>query len=73
MHTMLLEIPTHFETERLIVRSYEPGDGAWYYAVGQKNHKHLERYESGNVIFDLKSDVVYGLLRKEAWNQVKPG
>jgi len=56
MHSRLLEIPTHFETERLIVRSYEPGDGAWYYAIGKKNRAHLERYESGNVIFNLKSE-----------------
>ena len=56
MHSRLLEIPTRFETERLIVRSYEPGDGAWYYAIGKKNHDHLERYESGNVIFNLKSE-----------------
>jgi RimJ/RimL family protein N-acetyltransferase len=55
MHKMLLEVPTHFETKRLHVRSYEAGDGEWYYDVGQKNHAHLERYESGNVIFSLNS------------------
>jgi RimJ/RimL family protein N-acetyltransferase len=55
MHKMLLDIPTHYETERLQVRCYEPGDGEWYYAVGQKNHAHLERFESGNVIFSLNS------------------
>jgi len=55
MHKMLLEVPTHYETKRLLVRSYEAGDGEWYYAVGQKNHAHLERYESGNVIFSLNS------------------
>jgi RimJ/RimL family protein N-acetyltransferase len=55
MHKMLLEVPTHYETERLLVRCYEAGDGDWYYAVGQKNHAHLERYESGNVIFSLNS------------------
>jgi RimJ/RimL family protein N-acetyltransferase len=55
MHKMLLEVPNHYETKRLHVRSYEAGDGEWYYAVGQKNHAHLERYESGNVIFSLNS------------------
>ena len=55
MHKMLLEVPTHYETKRLLVRSYEAGDGEWYYAAGQKNHAHLERYESGNVIFSLNS------------------
>ena len=56
MNKKLLEIPTCFETQRLLVRSYEPGDGVWYFVVGQKNHTHLERYESGNVIFDLKNE-----------------
>ena len=23
--------PTQFESERLVLRSYRPGDGAWYY------------------------------------------
>jgi RimJ/RimL family protein N-acetyltransferase len=55
MHKMLLEVPTHYETKRLLIRSYEAGDGELYYAVGQKNHAHLERYESGNVIFSLNS------------------
>jgi len=54
MHNDLLEIPKRFETERLIVRRYEPEDAAWYYATGKKNRAHLERYESGNVIFNLK-------------------
>ncbi len=55
MHKMLLEVPNRYETKRLLVRSYEAGDGEMYYAVGQKNHAHLERYESGNVIFSLNS------------------
>jgi aminoglycoside 6'-N-acetyltransferase len=55
MHKMLLEIPDHYETERLFIRCYAPGDGDWYYAIGQKNHAHLERFESGNVIFSLNS------------------
>jgi len=43
MPKMLSDIPTSFEIERLIIRGYEPGDGAWYYAVamstsGLKNH-----------------------------------
>jgi RimJ/RimL family protein N-acetyltransferase len=50
-----MEFPIRFETERLIVRRYEAGDGAWYFAAGQKNRLHLEQYESGNVILSLKS------------------
>jgi RimJ/RimL family protein N-acetyltransferase len=55
MHKMLLDVPTHYETERLQVRCYEMGDGELYFAIGQKNHAHLERYESGNVIFSINS------------------
>ncbi len=56
MNKMLLDIPTHFETERLIVRCYEAGDGPLYYAVGVRNRDHLQRYESGNVILTAKTE-----------------
>jgi aminoglycoside 6'-N-acetyltransferase len=56
MHKMLLEIPTRIETERLVVRCYQPGDGAVYYAIGQRNRAHLARYESDNVIMTLASE-----------------
>lgn len=55
MHRLLLEIPTHFESERLILRSYRAGDGAMYYAVGQRNREHLSRYESDNVVLEAGS------------------
>lgn len=48
MHKLLLYIPTRIETERLILRCYQAGDGPWYYAMSQKNKSHLARYESGN-------------------------
>ena len=41
MNKMLLDIPTRFETERLIVRCYEAGDGPMYYAVGARNREHF--------------------------------
>jgi RimJ/RimL family protein N-acetyltransferase len=53
---MLPEIPTRFETDRLIVRRYHAGDGGWYYQVGQKNRQHLQRFESGNVILSIESE-----------------
>jgi RimJ/RimL family protein N-acetyltransferase len=56
MHKLLLDIPTHIETERLYLRCYQPGDGPWYYAVSQKNRAHLARYESENVIMTIKSE-----------------
>ena len=53
---MLPEIPTRFETERLILRRYQAGDGAWYYQVGQRNRQHLQRFESGNVILTIQNE-----------------
>jgi ribosomal-protein-serine acetyltransferase len=53
---MLSEIPTRFETERLIVRRYHTGDGAWYYQLGQKNRQHLQRFESGNLILTIENE-----------------
>jgi len=56
MHKLLLDIPTRIETERLYLRSYQPGDGPWYYAMSQKNRSHLMHYESDNVAMGIKSE-----------------
>lgn len=45
-------IPDRFESERLNLRPYRAGDGAMYFAVGQKNRQHLLRYEFSNVILN---------------------
>jgi len=42
---MLLDIPNSIETNRLILRRYEPGDGSMYFTVGQKNRQHLQQFE----------------------------
>jgi RimJ/RimL family protein N-acetyltransferase len=46
-------LPSPIETERLILRSYQAGDGAMYFAAAQRNREHFSRYESGNVIMSL--------------------
>lgn len=51
-----LDIPTRFESERFVLRSYRPGDGGLYYAAGQKNRQHLQRYEAGNVLLSPQSE-----------------
>ena len=33
MNQLLLDIPTHFETKRLIIRCYQAGDGPMYYVT----------------------------------------
>ncbi len=53
---LLLEIPSHYESERLHMRSYRAGDGPMYYAVSQNNREHLARYESDNVVMQIKSE-----------------
>lgn len=56
MHKMLLEIPTRIEGRRIYLRSYEAGDGQWYYAMSQRNRSHLARYESQNVVMSVKTE-----------------
>jgi RimJ/RimL family protein N-acetyltransferase len=51
-----LSLPTRFETDRLILRCYQPGDGSLLYAVSQKNREHLQRYESENFILTIKNE-----------------
>ncbi len=53
---MSFTLPDRFETERLILRRYQAGDGPLYYAAGQKNRAHLQRYEAGNVILSPKNE-----------------
>src|SRR5665647_1876858 len=48
MHKFLLDIPTSLQTERLLLRAYQPGDGPWYLAMAQRNLTHLARYETDN-------------------------
>lgn len=55
MHKMLLDIPTQIQTDRLYLRCYEPGEGQWYYTVGQKNKDHLQQYESDNAILSASN------------------
>lgn len=55
MHKLLLDLPTSIETERLIVRCYQPGDGEQVYQAGLRNREHFTRFETGNPINYLNS------------------
>jgi RimJ/RimL family protein N-acetyltransferase len=44
------------ETERLFLRPYQSGDGVLYYQIGQRNKKHLEKFESGNILMQIESE-----------------
>jgi len=56
MHLLLLDLPERFETERLLLRRYQAGDGAWYAAMSQRNKTHLARYESGNPVMGIHTE-----------------
>jgi ribosomal-protein-alanine N-acetyltransferase len=56
VHKMLLEIPARIEARRIYLRSYEAGDGPWYYAMSRKNRTHLARYEADNVVMSIESE-----------------
>jgi ribosomal-protein-alanine N-acetyltransferase len=49
------ELPTRIETARLVVRTYQPGDGSMYFAMSQRNKSHLARYESGNAVMKINT------------------
>jgi ribosomal-protein-alanine N-acetyltransferase len=56
MDTRERDLPLLLETERLILRCYQPGDGKTYYAAARRNQHHLARYESGNVLLSPQSE-----------------
>jgi ribosomal-protein-alanine N-acetyltransferase len=56
MQKMLLDIPERIEAGRIYLRPYRAGDGPWYYAMSQRNHPHLARYEAENVVMSVESE-----------------
>jgi RimJ/RimL family protein N-acetyltransferase len=55
MQKRLMKIPASFDTERLHLRCYEPGDGDWFYAMSQRNREHLARFEAENIVMAVTS------------------
>jgi RimJ/RimL family protein N-acetyltransferase len=56
MHKLLLELPTRMETNRLVLRAYQAGDGPWYYSMSQKNKPHLAQFEAGNAAMSINKE-----------------
>jgi RimJ/RimL family protein N-acetyltransferase len=56
MNKKLREFPTPFKSERLIMRSYRPGDGSWFYTMSLKNRVHLSRFDIDNVVAKVASE-----------------
>ncbi len=65
MNKMLLDLPTQLETDRLIVRCYQAGDGAMYCQAGQRNREHLQRYEADNCILGPRTEEEAEILVRE--------
>ena len=53
---MLPEIPTRIEARRIYLRSYQAGDGRWYYSMSQRNRTHLARYEADNIVMSIANE-----------------
>jgi len=51
-----VQLPTRIETERVYLRCYGAGDGAWYHVMSQRNKPHLARYESGNAVMTINTE-----------------
>ena len=68
MDPIHLNIPTRFETERLIISVYEDGDGDAFYHLIQSNYDHLQ--EELSEVHTIKSNddaETYVRQKKEAW------
>lgn len=64
--------PKKFQSPRLLLRCYQPGDGKWYYAMSQKNYRHLMQYEAENVAANIvNEETAETLVRElaEAWDK----
>ena len=48
VHRMLLSLPRQIETERLLLKPYQAGDGPTYYQLCVRNREHLLPFEAGN-------------------------
>jgi RimJ/RimL family protein N-acetyltransferase len=56
MEKLKEEIPQRIETNRLILRPYQKGDGSALFNVGLRNREHLSRFESGNFLLQIKDE-----------------
>lgn len=67
-----VNFPHQFESKRLILRSYQPGDGEWFYAMSLRNREHLKQYEAENIAAQVSSEQAAEELVRElsdAWEK----
>jgi RimJ/RimL family protein N-acetyltransferase len=60
-----VDLPERIEAQRLYLRPYRAGDGAWYYAMSLRNREHLLPYEAGNPALSLESEEAAEALMRE--------
>ena len=48
MDPLQLDLPTEFESERLTMRAYRPGDGALYLRMIRENWDHLYEFHAAH-------------------------
>jgi ribosomal-protein-alanine N-acetyltransferase len=73
MNKTPMQFPKVFESERLILRSYIPGDGKWYYAMSLLNHGHLMQYEAENIAANIPDEVAAEKLVQELADEWERG
>lgn len=56
MNKLVLDLPTRIDTDRLYLRPYLAGDGAWYFQMSRRNRDHLRRFEAGNPLLDIEDE-----------------
>lgn len=56
MNKLRLKIPLRMDTERLVLRPYQTGDGPMLFQAGLRNRDHLETYERGNFLRHFESE-----------------
>jgi ribosomal-protein-serine acetyltransferase len=72
VNKMTTDFPKTYNSPRLHMRCYQPGDGKWYYAMSLRNRQHLMRYEADNVAVNIASEKsAEALVRElaEAWDK----
>ena len=59
------ELPQRIEAQRIYLRSYQAGDGPWFYTMSQRNRAHHARYEADNVVMTIASEQEAEVLVRE--------
>ncbi len=60
-----VKFPSLYESERLVLRSYQTGDATWYYSMSLRNRAHLQRYEWDNVVATIANQNATAALMQE--------